>query len=254
MPELDDSYAGAEEALAELKATLEKRAAAPPFRMNVPQAVANVIIVARSLGEDAALFKELFTPKGFDPAAYADLDKRGLALWRADVEYRLALDPEGNLPPLLEKATPLRRSLLAAADYLWGSSADKESQLAAIRAGRGHMDIGDDLLALSALLSAEAEYVTANTKLTEVDLKEAARVAQSLIRTLTARDSDTAVTNARALRDRAGDYAVEGVNAVRRAATFTYGEDDAQMDRYPSVYAGRGVGGGRKPEPDGPAG
>lgn len=250
----DDSYEGAAEALDELRDTLLGLEAdrVTPFRMSVPVAVANVLAVARSFGEDRERMARAFTKEGFDPDRYANVKQRGLALWQADADYNLAIDPKRSLPKLASQAGPLRTKLLKSAIYLWEDHDAHGDAVDAIRAGSGYLDTADDLLRLASLFESEWDGVSDQSKVTREDLLQARRLGQAIIQATSAKADNRITDDARALKDRAAAYAQWAVDDIRNAAHFLYHGDDEKMSRYPSIFTGRGSGGGRprKPEPN----
>lgn len=241
MPE-SETYQGAREALAALKPTLEALPSETvvPFRMSVPIAVANVLAVARSLDEDVERFKKAFREDAFNPDDYADLRKRGLALWQADADYQNASDPERKLPVLAAQGAPLRKKLLRAAEYLWGEDEQHGSTVAAIRSGRGHVDTADDLLKLASFFEDHWASVADSSAVTADDLQQSRRLAEAMADAISARPDAAEVAAARDLKDRAATHAQAGVDAVRNAALFIYGGDTEKMVRYPTIFTGRG--------------
>jgi hypothetical protein len=220
------------------------------FRAPVAQVVANIMRVYRSFREDSERLTATFKPEAFSPAAYDDLPVRAQALWHADTKLRQLLDPTGISVALVAKAEPLKKKIFRAASYLWGDDPEIGSQIDAIRAGNGYLDLADDLVALSGVFGAHWSFASGKCDITEADLAAARGVASELMTALVGRDAsrETAgrdIAQVRDVRDRAATYAREGIDDVRAAAAFIYRRDsEAWTERYPSFF--QGIGGHRR--------
>jgi hypothetical protein len=229
-------FQGAPEALAALRARLEDLPpdVVPPLRINVPQAVSYLLRLSRAYAEDREQFVRVFTQKGFDPARHDDMEQRALALWQADVDYRLVLDPERSLPDLVAEATPLRKKMMRAAIYLWEDDEDLGPQVVAIREGRGHMDTADDLIALAALFDSQWASAAPRCAVTVQDLVAARRLGLEMMHMLNPDVRQDATARARRLRDRAGAYALLGARDIRLAAAYVFRDHPTRLESYPN--------------------
>ncbi|MBI3072937.1 MAG: hypothetical protein HYY84_12555 [Deltaproteobacteria bacterium] len=236
------TLSGGDEALAKLRATLDAipAHAVTPFRAQVPEAVAAIIQNAQSYAADRARFVATFAAAAFDPAAHDNLVVRAQATWQADLLYRRATDPEGLAAELIAAAKPLRQRILRAASYLWGHDDVIAPQLAHIREGQGHLDTADDLAALAGLFSANWSTAKGRCDITEADVTQAQNISVKLVNALAAKSDDREVIKARDLRDRAATYARYGVDTIRAAAGFIFRDDEAALDRYPTIFVSRG--------------
>jgi hypothetical protein len=248
----EQEFVGGPEALALLEPRLRglPEASVSPFRASVPQAVANALQVVRSFGEDRALFVAAFKQKVFDPVEFDDLEQRALALWQADVNYRLTMNPEEAIVGILDEARSLRKKLLSAASYLWTEDAIIGPRLAAVRKGHGHMDLADDLVTLASVFDGNWSYARTRCDVKRSDLGRAREISHQVLHALTLGKDRTAVEAARDLRDRAAAYANQGIRVVRAAAGFLFCNDMARLDEYPSMFAGRSTS--RRPAPEAP--
>jgi hypothetical protein len=240
----EQDFVGGPEALALLEPRLRglPEASVSPFRASVPQAVANALQVARSFAEDRALFVAAFKQKFFDPEEFDDLEQRALALWQADVNYRLTMNPEGAIAGILDEARALRKKLLSAASYLWIEDAITGPRLAAVRKGHGQMDLADDLVTLASMFEANWSHARTRCDVKKSDLGRARELSHQVLHALTLGKDRSAVEAARDLRDRAAAYANRGIRVVRAAAGFLFCNAPARLDEYPSMFAGRSTG------------
>jgi hypothetical protein len=195
---------------------------------------------AQSYATDRARFVATFTAAAFDPAAHDNLLVRAQALWQADLLYRRATDPGGLAAELLAVAKPLRQRVLRAAGYLWDHDEVIGPQIADVREGHGHLDTADDLAALAGIFSSNWSQAKGRCDITEADVTLAQNTSVKLVSALAAKSDDREVTKARDLRDRAATYARFGVDTVRAAAGFIFRDDEAALDRYPTIFVSRG--------------
>jgi len=236
------NFPGAEAALSDMTPIYQ---ALPPddvraFRGRASQVVSNVVQVAQAFADDRPLFAAAFNPAVFDPKNYDDLLRMAQALWQADVILRQILDPEDRLPALIEEARRIRRKLLRAAIYLWEYDDDTGDIVAAIRAGKGHLDTADDLLALANLIGDRWGAAHDKVDVTAADIKRARELSVAMVDALNKRNNGDEVNAARDLRDRAASYAEDALNTLRAAATFVHRNDNEARRRYVGIYAKRG--------------
>ncbi len=248
-------FPDAREALEGLRQTLMSIPAerVEPARVHVPTAVANLLQIARSFAEDGARMEEVFTDEGFDAGRFDDLPDRAQAFWQADVELRIALDPKRTLPPLLEQGGALRRALLDAAIYLWGRDPDLGPRVAEIRSGIGHLDLADDLMALSSMIADHWEAARGRCRVEEQELVEARTVATKILSVLRASEGEAETVALRDLRNRAASYAREAADEIRAAAAFVHRHAADPLEGYPSIYAGKRPRKSEEAAPEAPA-
>jgi hypothetical protein len=92
----------------------------------------------------------------------------------------------GTIEALLDRAHPIRRKLLKAADALAESGEIPEADVAPIRPGRGKVDMANDCVALAAVFRKHAKVIAGKTAITVADIAEADEVGsrlQTLLRT-----------------------------------------------------------------------
>jgi hypothetical protein len=205
------------------------------LRINVPLAVANCTQVAASFRRDRERFDAVIVAGGLGVRDDQDLVDRARALWQADVNLRNAEAGTTDLQQLLAEATSRRRVLLQAAVYLWEHDPTLAEKVQAIRAGRGHLDTADDLVALASLFQDHWEEAQAKTRVREQDLERATEVANLLIEALR-RSSSEEKGSLRSLRQRAAYYAMTGVETVRLAAALVFRQEPERLEDYPSFH------------------
>ncbi|WP_437969511.1 hypothetical protein WMF04_09510 [Sorangium sp. So ce260] len=114
--------------------------------------------------------------------------------------------------------------------------------VAAIRAGQGHIDTANDLLALSALFSGSWSEVAGKTAATEEEVKRAGEIGPQLLAALGVREhgKGPGPTEAADKRARAFALLVHAYDQTRRAIAYLrWNEGDADTIA-PSLYKGRG--------------
>ena len=226
------------------KETLEKllpillaldTAAVRRFTMTVPEAVASGIRIWRSYLADKADIVTSFTKKGFDPEAVVDLPDRVSALWQADVRLKQARDPESAMEELLASAVPLHAKLARAAKYLFEDDENIWPVVADIRKGSGHMDRANDLARYSELFREHWETAAGNCNVSNQDLADAQSISTKILSAYT-EASESKLKELSNIRNRAGEYLCQAVDAIRDAAAYHYRTDPNAMDRYPSLF------------------
>lgn len=234
----DEAYPEASLALDALHATLLAlaRERVRPFRAPVTRAVPHALRLARSYRQDRARFVEALKRAVFEPEAYDDVEQRALALWAADARLHARREAQRALPPLLAEATPLRRELMRAGEYLWGNDPELAVRIDALRSGRGHADLAEDLNRLVALFEGEWAYAEANSAVTRAQLNRAHQLGIEIARLLDGEESDAETATRRELRDRAAAYLEEAVTEIRRAAAYVFFHEPDRLDAYPSLY------------------
>jgi hypothetical protein len=173
------------------------------------------------------------------------LESYALGAWYA---YLLALppaSPSNPVQPLLEKASALRLILLillSDAEALAARGLLDLDSVQTLRAGKGNLDIANDLVALSALMSASWSKIESKTAATAEEVHSAGDLGPLLIAALGAREHGTTVTPAEAAdrKLRAFTLFTTAYDQVRRAVSFLrWNEGDADS-LAPSLYRGRG--------------
>lgn len=191
-----------------------------------------------------AIEKEL--PK--HPVALLDkLETYALGAWYA---HLLAAPPAGGGTPvkeLLKEATPLRESLLIAAEALAHRGLVDAARVAEIRSGKGYIDLAGDLVALSALFLESWDRVSEKTAIVLGEVERAAVLGPDLLAALGERSQPLGpqAEDAADRRLRAFALFLRAYGACRRAVAYLrWAEGDADTIA-PSLFKGRG--GGRRP-------
>ena len=97
----------------------------------------------------------------------------------------------------------------------------------------------DRLDKLSLICLAMWELIREKTDLTEEDLVEARTLGMRIIDALNSTDVGTEMAHWQYMRERAVAYLKQGVDSVRAAAAFVFQNDPYELERYPSLFAGR---------------
>ena len=209
------------------------------FRANVPKAISNAFKVIRSFERDRERFEPLLGLAVFKAEDLEDLADRPMALWHADIKLRQALERVGDLGDVLETGRVLQRKLRKNALFLWSEDAGLQGVITGIRRGRGKLDLADDLAALADLFESRWAEVENRCGLEKADIEAGKVLSIRLIEKLNASAVSAEATAWRDQRDRAGEYLVRGIRAVRHAAAMLFDQSSGLSDSYPSLYAGR---------------
>ncbi|WP_437945885.1 hypothetical protein WME98_34055 [Sorangium sp. So ce296] len=114
-----------------------------------------------------------------DVALLDRLETYALAAWYAHLVWLSSGGTESALKPLLEEAVPLRENLLSDAEALARRGLLDAETVAEIRAGQGHIDTANDLVALSALFSGSWSEIAGKTAATEAEVNAPASSGRS---------------------------------------------------------------------------
>lgn len=177
-----------------------------------------------------------------DIAQYDKLETYALAAWYAHLVYLPPAGPANPLKVLLEEAGPLRANLLGDGDALARRGYLDQALLDEIRAGQGHIDVANDLVALSALFADNWDEIKGRTAATELEVARAAELGPLLLAALGVREHGPAPgpTDAADRRARAFTLFVRAYDQARRAVIYLRW-DEGDADAYaPSLYRGRG--------------
>ncbi len=226
---------------------LEPRLAAIPrdalAPLNVDLQVASVFVlgVARFVTEPSlrARFAKLAKTGEYDAACVEDLGPAAQAAWYARHRLLLAnaLRSDARLSAaLVDEAVALRSRLLKLADYWLGDDIALAAEITAIRAGTGHQDLANDLIALAALLKRNKSEVSQDKKLYRAtDIATANRLGGAILEELgaaaTAEQSEWAAAQPRVWTHLANTYA-----EVQRGGLFLFANDRGD-ERFPSLIA-----------------
>ncbi|WP_437319748.1 hypothetical protein [Sorangium sp. So ce385] len=210
-----------------------------PLNLDVPRVVSQVLGVLPGLRAlRPAVAEHLPT---FDITLLDRLETYALAAWYAHLLWLATGDAESAVKPLLAEAAPLRENLLGDAEALARRGLLDAEAVADIRAGQGHIDTANDLVALSALFSASWSEIAGRTAATEEEVKRAGEVGPQLLAALGIREhgKGPGPTEAADKRARAFSLLVHAYDQVRRAVAYLrWDEEDADVIA-PSLYKGR---------------
>jgi hypothetical protein len=177
-PPLDHELLEGEQALRRLRPELE--ALVPPFKprsLHIPHSV-SVVLGAQVTIERLLPLMPRYTPRA-NAGSIARLRDHGLAtafvyhrsLPRCSVEYEA----------LIEAAQVLRRRLLSSAIHLADLGLLDMRRVVEIRAGRGHVGVGDALLALANLFEEHWSRLRDNTPIERSELHRATEQGAKLL-------------------------------------------------------------------------
>ncbi|WP_437727172.1 hypothetical protein [Sorangium sp. So ce861] len=226
-----------DKALPEIEALSPDRLIA--MNLDVPRVVSQVLGVLPGLvALRPAVAEHLPT---FELARLDRLETYALAAWYAHLLWLSSGDAESAVKPLLAEAAPLRENLLGDAEALARRGLLDAEAVADVRAGQGHIDTANDLVALSALFSASWSEIAGKTAATEEEVKRAGEVGPQLLAALGIREhgKGPGPTEAADKRARAFALLVHAYDQVRRAVAYLrWDEEDADAIA-PSLYKGR---------------
>jgi hypothetical protein len=171
------------------------------------------------------------------------LETYALGAWYA---HLLATPSSGGSAPmtnLIEEATPLRASLLVAAEALAHRGLVDAARVAEIRRGQGHIDLASDLVALSALFHESWDRVSKKTAIELREVERAAALGPELLKAHGERGQPLGSSQAKdAAESRLRAFAlfVRAYDACQRAVEYLrWNEEDAGAIT-PSLFKGRG--------------
>jgi hypothetical protein len=214
------------------------------INIDISQAVSLVLGVLPGL---TALRPEIAKLPDFDMAHFDKLETYALGAWFA---YLLALppaSPSNPVQPLLEEASDLRLRLLSDAEALATRGHLDLESVQTIRAGKGNLDTANDLVALSALMSASWPKIENKTAATAEEVHRAGDLGPLLIAALGVREHGITATPAEAAdrKLRAFTLFATAYDQVRRAVSYLRWNKGDADSLAPSLYRGRG--GSRSP-------
>ena len=211
-----------------------------PINIDIPLSVSIALGVLEGLRDlRPSLVQQL--PE-HDIAQFDKLETYALAAWYAHLLHLPPASPSSPVKALLDEAVPLRAALLGDAEALVRRGLFDQALFDEIRAGQGHVDTANDLVALSAGFSEIWAQIEGRTAATEQEIDRAAELGPLLLAALGVREHGPAPgpSDAADRRARAFTLFVRAYDQARRAVTYLrWNEGDA--DAYaPSLYRGRG--------------
>ncbi|WP_437278561.1 hypothetical protein WME90_46365 [Sorangium sp. So ce375] len=210
------------------------------IKIDIPRAVSQVLgVLPGLLALRPAIAEQL---QQHDIALLDRLETYAFAAWYAHLLWLSSGGAENALRPLLTEAAALRENLLGDAEALARRGLLDAETVAEIRAGHGHIDTANDLVALSALLGGSWSDIAGKTAATEAEVKRAGELGPQLLATLGVREhgKGPGPTEAADKRARAFALLVHAYDQTRRAVAYLrWNEGDADAIA-PSLYKGRG--------------
>jgi hypothetical protein len=209
------------------------------INLDIPTAVS---VVLGALPAVRPLRGDIVTQLPKFPLAYLDnLETYALAAWYAHLVALPAAAGSKQVKDLVEEAMPLRAALLSDADALARRGLVSSETVTDIRAGQGHIDTANDLVALSALFSSSWAEIQGKTAATMAEVQQAALLGPQLLAALGVRDqSRVSPGEASERRARAFSLLVRAYDATRRAVSYLRWDEDDADSLTPSLYKGRG--------------
>lgn len=210
------------------------------INLDIPRAVSQVLgVLPGLLALRPAVAEQL---QKHDLALLDRLETYALAAWHAHLMWLSSRDPESAVKPLLAEAVPLREDLLSDAEALARRGLLDAEAVAEIRAGQGHIDTANDLVALSALFSGSWPEIAGRTAATEEEVKRAGEIGPQLLASLGVREhgAGPGPTEAADRRARAFALLVHAYDQTRRAVAYLRWDEEDADTIAPSLYKGRG--------------
>ncbi|WP_437776921.1 hypothetical protein [Sorangium sp. So ce1097] len=226
-----------DKALPEIEALSPERLIS--VNLDIPRVVSQVLgVLPGLLALRPAVAEHLPT---FELARLDRLEIYALAAWYAHLLWLSSGDAENAVKPLLAEAAPLRENLLGDAEALARRGLLDAATVADIRAGQGHIDMANDLVALSTLFSASWSEIAGKTAATEEEVRRAGEVGPQLLAALGVREhgKGPGPTEAADKRARAFALLVHAYDQIRRAVAFLRWDEGDADEIAPSLYKGR---------------
>ncbi|WP_441288398.1 hypothetical protein ACSRUE_41605 [Sorangium sp. KYC3313] len=210
------------------------------INLDIPRAVSQVLgVLPGLLALRPAIAEQL---QKHDLALLDRLETYALAAWHAHLMWLSSRAPESGVKPLLAEAVPLRENLLGDAEALARRGLLDAEAVAEIRAGQGHIDTANDLVALSALFNGSWAEIAGRTAATEEEVKRAGEIGPQLLASLGVREhgAGPGPTEAADRRARAFALLVRAYDQSRRAVAYLRWDERDADTIAPSLYKGRG--------------
>ncbi|WP_437718483.1 hypothetical protein WMF45_19860 [Sorangium sp. So ce448] len=226
-----------DKALSEIEALSPDRLIA--INLDIPRVVSQVLGVLPGLITLKPAIAERLPQH--DVALLDRLETYALAAWYAHLAWLSSGGAENALKPLLAEAAPLRENLLSDAAALARRGLLDADTVAEIRAGQGHIDTANDLVALSALFTASWSEVTGKTAATEEEVRRAGEIGPQILAALGVREhgKGPGPTEAADRRARAFSLLVHAYDQTRRAVAYLRWDEGDADSIAPSLYKGR---------------
>lgn len=212
--------------------------------LNIPRAARRGLMVAERL---EPLRAELSTMSHLAYPKVEKLPTYALALIFAHERVEAAEKANVPLAGLLEQAVPLRADLMKTGDMLAHFGIVSSERMAQIRAGQGHADTADDLLALGLLLGGIWPRIKDKVVVTREQVDLAIPLSAQLQRAIGVReggDEDPLVEprDAYHVRAQALELFVGAYEECRRGVSHLRWHEGDAARIVPSLYPGRPAG------------
>lgn len=212
--------------------------------LNIPRAARRGLMVSERI---EPLRRELSTMSHLDYRKVEKLPTYALALIFAHERFEAAEDAEVPLAQLLEQAVPLRADLMKTGEMLAHFGFVSPERMAQIRAGQGHADTADDLLALGLLLGGIWPKIKDKVVVTREQIDRAIPLSAQLQRAIGVReggDEDPLVepSDPHHVRAQALELFVRAYEECRRGVSHLRWHEGDAGRIVPSLYPGRGAG------------
>ncbi|WP_437597092.1 hypothetical protein WMF28_31295 [Sorangium sp. So ce590] len=209
------------------------------INLDIPRVVSQVLgVLPGLLALRSAIAEHVPT---HDVALLDRLETYALAAWYAHLAWLSSGGAENAVKPLLAEAAPLREDLLSDAEALARRGLLDADTVAEIRAGLGHIDTANDLVALSALFTVSWAEVANKTAATEEEVRRAGEIGPQLLAALGVREhgKGPGPTEAADRRARAFSLLVHAYDQTRRAVAYLRWDEEDADTIAPSLYKGR---------------
>ena len=198
-----------------------------------------VVVVLAAHPRIAKLVPELKERIVDFPAEKVDeLRDLALAAWYAR-QAPLPVEQEKSVKQLVDEGMTLRRTLLLEAEALAALGLLRQSQVDALRGGRGHLNLADGLLSLKRLYRESWRAIAAKTAVTTDHLERAEKIGIELMQALGGNEV-LQRGRARDVENRAMTLLVQTYDELRAAVVYVRWKQRDADKIAPSLYAGRG--------------
>ncbi len=207
-----------------------------PINLDISQAVALALSALPGIKAHEADLAKL---PGFDMRYLKMLETYAFASWYAHLQALPAVT-QTELKAYLEEATALRNEHVSDGEVMVRRGIFNAEAMASVRAGQGHVDLANDLTAVSAMYELAWEAIGGRTFITRAQVERAGVLGPRLLVALGARAySTTEKDKPGANRARAYTLFSRAYNQVRRALAYLRWEEGDAESIAPSLYRTR---------------
>lgn len=177
----------------------------------------------------------------FDMRNLTHLEDYALAARYAHVQAIPSGATQAQIRSMTEEGTALRTVLLNNADLLVSYQVFRAEEVAAVRAGQGHVDLADDLIVFGAMYEAAWKTIAGRTFVTEAQVARATTLGSELFSALGVRNWGPAEQEKTvgANRGRAYTLFVKAYDEVRRGLSYLRWHEGDVDQIAPSIYRSR---------------